>query len=223
MQLTNSNQFSQDARFQALVQWASQQLDTEVQLQPASSDASFRRYFRTQAVKNTTFILMDAPPERENSVAFVDVAERLRKVGVAVPEIKAVDLQQGFMLLEDLGGTTWLKALNESNGQEYFNAAIHTLLKMQQADTTGLPLYDEALLKFELNLFTEWYLGHHLQVQLPAALQADFQEASALLVDSALTQQQVFVHRDYMPRNLMVGEPHPRVIDFQDAVPAATI
>lgn len=218
MQPNNSNQSSQDARFDALTQWASEQLNEAVHLAPASSDASFRRYFRAQTQENTTFVLMDAPPERENSAAFVEVAERLQKVGVATPKIYGVDLAQGFMLLEDLGSNTWLQVLNQQNAQAHFSLAIDTLINMQQANTAGLPSYNAELLHFELSLFTDWYLAHHLQVQLPPALAKDFHTACDILVQSALAQTQVFVHRDYMPRNLMVGEPNPRVIDFQDAV-----
>lgn len=218
MQSNKSNQSSLDVRVNALTSWAAEQLGETVELTPASSDASFRRYFRTQTQKNTTFILMDAPPERENSAAFVNIAQRLQAVSVAVPTIYAVDLEQGFMLLEDLGASTWLAVLNQHNAETYFSAAIDALIQMQQADTAGLPVYDETLLNVELHLFTDWYLAHHLQVQLPSDLAADYQLACDLLVQSALAQKQVFVHRDYMPRNLMEGELNPRVIDFQDAV-----
>lgn len=218
MQPNKSNQPSQDARFDALTQWASEQLNEAVQLVPASSDASFRRYFRAQTQENTTFVLMDAPPERENSAAFLEVAERLQQVGVAAPKIYGVDLTQGFMLLEDLGRNTWLQALGLHNAETFFSLAIDALIQMQQAKTTGLPSYNAELLHLELSLFTDWYLAHHLQVQLPPALAKDYQVACELLVQSALAQPQVFVHRDYMPRNLMVGTPNPRVIDFQDAV-----
>src|SRR5699024_926810 len=218
MQPPNSNATLPDERLQMLTAWACAQLEEKVELTPASSDASFRRYFRVTTAKSTTFILMDAPPERENSAAFVKVADILHAAGVAVPAIHAVDLNKGFMLLEDLGGDTWLAALTNENATAWFSKAVDVLLQMQQAETEQLPLYDKALLQFELDLFTEWYLQRHLQRELPASLVADYQQACALLVDSALAQGQVFVHRDYMPRNLMVGEPNPRVIDFQDAV-----
>src|SRR5699024_9504826 len=214
----NSNANKQDERLQSLAQWASSQLQEKVELVSASSDASFRRYFRVTTAKGTTFILMDAPPERENSAAFVKVAALLRAVEVAVPHIHAVDLNKGFMLLEDLGSETWLSALTKNDARAWFSKAIDALLQMQQADADELPLYDEALLQFELDLFTDWYLQHHLQCELPAELAADYQYTCKLLIESALQQGQVFVHRDYMPRNLMVGEPNPRVIDFQDAV-----
>lgn len=209
---------SPSARFAALEKWAQEQLGEVVELTPASSDASFRRYFRVQTQKNTTFVLMDAPPERENSEAFVNVAALLSDVGVAVPQIHGVDFAQGFMLLEDLGSNTWLKVLNEENAAAHFSLAIDALLRMQQANTEELPKYDSALLQFELDLFTDWYLEHELQCQLPEELAAEYQQVCQLLINSALEQGQVFVHRDYMPRNLMVGEPNPRVIDFQDAV-----
>src|SRR5699024_4676399 len=127
--------------------------------------------------ENTTFVLMDAPPERENSAAFVEVAERLQKVGVATPKIYGVDLAQGFMLLEDLGSSTWLQTLNQQNAEAYFSLAIDALINMQQANTAGMPSYNAELLHFELRLFTDWYLAHHLHVQLPPVLAKDFDAA----------------------------------------------
>lgn len=218
MQPHNSNATPPDERLQALSEWACSQLEETVELVSASSDASFRRYFRVTTAKSTTFILMDAPPERENSAAFVKVAGFLQQAGVAVPEIHAVDLNKGFMLLEDLGSETWLAALTDENAAAWFSKAIDALLLVQQAETDRLPLYDRALLQFELDLFTDWYLARHLECELPAALAADYQAVCGLLIESALAQGQVFVHRDYMPRNLMVGTPNPRIIDFQDAV-----
>ncbi|MBZ2190076.1 phosphotransferase [Alcanivorax sp. JB21] len=210
-----------DARWLALTAWASQQLGQQVSLAPASADASFRRYFRCQAQRadgEQSLILMDAPPEQEDSRPFVDVAARLQRAGVAVPEIIAVDLQQGFMLLSDLGRQTWLEALNDDNAAAWFSEAIDTLIRVQQADAQGLPAYDEALLRRELGLFPEWYLGRHLGLAQDTALHAALSEVNDLLVARALAQPRVFVHRDFMPRNLMVSEPNPGVLDFQDAV-----
>ena len=210
-----------DVRLHTLTAWASAQLGQAVSLSPASADASFRRYFRCQAQRgglSQSLILMDAPPEQEDSRPFVDVAQRLRRAGVAVPEVIAVDLEQGFMLLSDLGRQTWLEALTVDNADAWFSDAMDTLMRVQQADVQGLPIYDEALLRRELNLFPEWYLGRHLGLAEDAALQAALAEVNDLLVARALAQPRVFVHRDFMPRNLMVSEPNPGVLDFQDAV-----
>ena len=210
-----------DARLRALTAWASQQLGQQVSPVPASADASFRRYFRCQVQRGDgvqSLILMDAPPEQEDSRPFVAVAARLQRAGVAVPEIIAVDLQQGFMLLSDLGRQTWLEALTDENADTWFSDAIDTLIRVQQADAQGLPAYDEALLRRELGLFPEWYLGRHLGLAEDTALHAALAEVNDLLVARALAQPRVFVHRDFMPRNLMVSEPNPGVLDFQDAV-----
>lgn len=207
----------QDTRKQALERWASQQLGEPVSGVPASADASFRRYFRFQ-LADRTVIGMDAPPEKEDSRPFVDVDRRLAAAGVHVPEVIAADLEQGFLLLGDMGTQTWLQVLTPENADEHFRRAIETLLHVQQADATGLPEYDEALLRRELELFPEWYLRKHLGRDVNAELRAELDRTFDLLVESALAQERVFVHRDFMPRNLMDSEPDPGVIDFQDAV-----
>jgi aminoglycoside/choline kinase family phosphotransferase len=149
----------------------------------------------------------------------VHVAQLLHAAGVHAPRIHAQDLAQGFLLLDDLGRTTYLDALNESNAQPLMRDAIAALVKWQLATRPGmLPPYDAALLRRELALFAEWYVGRHLGRALSAAQAAALESVSALLVDSALAQPSVYVHRDYMPRNLMVSEPNPGVLDFQDAV-----
>jgi len=163
-------------------------------------------------------ILMDAPPAQEDSAPFVDIAGRLARAGVAVPQILAVDLTQGFMALSDLGRETWLTALTPGNADAWFSQAIDTLITLQQADTGGLPVYDDALLRRELALFPDWYLARHLQTDEDRQLIAWLDTLNDQLVEAALAQRQVFVHRDYMPRNLMVSEPNPGVLDFQDAV-----
>lgn len=162
---------------------------------------------------------MDAPPEREDSRPFIDIAARLSRADINAPQVLGHDLEQGFLLLTDLGTKTFLDVLAEGNADALFSAAMKTLVQMQaRASTDGLPPYDTALLMRELNLYPEWYLGRHRGVTLSKAEITIWEQSCRLLIESALAQPQVFVHRDFMPRNLMVSEPMPGVIDFQDAV-----
>ncbi|WXL27926.1 phosphotransferase [Ectopseudomonas mendocina] len=187
-------------------------------LTSASSDASFRRYFRWQH-EQSSLIVMDAPPPQENCRPFVNVAELLAGAGLNVPQILAQDLERGFLLLNDLGRQTYLDVINSENADELFEDAIQALLALQQLPmTSALPIYDDALLRRELQLFPEWYVQRHLERELTAEQSAIWQRVSQLLIDSALAQPKVLVHRDYMPRNLMISEPNPGVLDFQDAV-----
>jgi hypothetical protein len=189
-----------------------------ISLKPASADASFRRYFRVVAGENS-WIAMDAPPGREDCRPFVHVAGLLRAAGVNAPRVEAQDTERGFLLLTDFGDTTYLSALNETNADRLFGDATDALVKWQLASRAKeLPSYDEALLRRECDLFPEWYVARHLGVTLSSAQQQGLSDAVTLLVQRALTQPRVYVHRDYMPRNLMVTEPNPGVIDFQDAV-----
>ena len=189
-----------------------------VSLTPASSDASFRRYFRWEAGQRS-FILMDAPPPQENCRPFVAIASLLAEAGVHVPDILAADLDQGFLLLSDLGRQTYLDVIDPSNADRLFQDAIEALLTFQaNAKPTTLPSYDEALLRRELQLFPEWYVGRHLGREFSADEQARWDRVCKVLIDSALAQPKVLVHRDYMPRNLMLSQPNPGVLDFQDAV-----
>ncbi|CAG0945810.1 MAG: N-acetylmuramate/N-acetylglucosamine kinase [Rhodocyclaceae bacterium] len=186
---------------------------------PASADASFRRYFRVGFDDGTTRIVMDAPPEHEDCRPFVRVAGLLRGAGVHAPEILAEDLARGLLLLTDLGSTTYLDALDASNADALFRDAIDALVKWQLASRPdALPPYDEALLRRELSLFPDWYVARHLGAPLTAAQQEALEGVQCLLLQNILAQPQVFVHRDYMPRNLMVSAPNPGVLDFQDAV-----
>jgi aminoglycoside/choline kinase family phosphotransferase len=187
-------------------------------LQPASADASYRRYFRAR-LEQESWIAMDAPPEREDCRPFVRVAALLRAASVNAPQVVAQDLERGFLLLTDLGDTTYLSALNPGNADRLFGDAIEALLKWQLASRAGvLPSYDAALLGRECGLFSEWYVVRHLAVTLSSAQQQSLAEMLALVIARALAQPAVYVHRDYMPRNLMVTDPNPGVIDFQDAV-----
>ena len=209
-----------DARLDALRRWlAAQFKDTTFTLVPASEDASFRRYFRARLADGRSYVAMDAPPGKEDCRPFVHVAKLLREAGVNAPEVHAQDLRQGFLLLSDLGTRTYLEVLDEHNAGELMRDATDTLLRWQLATRAGaLPPYDEALLRREMALFTEWYLGRHLGLQPSQAQLGDLQAIFGRLAASALAQPAVYVHRDYMPRNLMVCEPNPGVLDFQDAV-----
>lgn len=209
---------NQDARKQALDQWVSAYLGEPVTGQVASEDASFRRYFRYHH-GDTSLVAMDAPPERENSQPFIDVSQRLERAGVNVPQVIHHNLELGFLLLSDMGTQTWLAALNDSNADAWYQAAIDTLIQQQcQAETAGLPVYDEALLERELELFPQWYLFRHRRMHVTGELRQRLDRVFTLLIDTALAQPRVFVHRDFMPRNLMVSRRNPGVIDFQDAV-----
>ena len=162
---------------------------------------------------------MDAPPDQEDCRPFVLVARMLAEAGVHAPEVLAQDLDQGFLLLSDLGTRTYLQEINNTNAAALFADATDALLRWQLATRAGaLPPYDEALLRREMNLFPEWYVGRHLKRELSEAQKASLEKIFQLLVKSALAQPVVYVHRDYMPRNLMVCDPNPGVLDFQDAV-----
>ena len=207
-----------DPRKVALDQWVSTYLGASVAGEPASADASFRRYFRYQ-YGGRSLIVMDAPPAQEDCRPFIDVAQRLQRAGLHVPEIVHQDLDQGFLLLTDMGNETWLTALNENNADAWYSAAIDTLITQQlHTDVSGLPVYDEALLQRELELFPQWYLFRHREKVVTGELRQRLDRVFTVLIESSLAQPQVFVHRDYMPRNLMVSDPNPGVLDFQDAV-----
>ncbi len=219
----------EDVRLQQLSAWLDQQLPLlfhaegwgdvpPAELLPASSDASFRRYFRWQA-QGRSLILMDAPPPQEDCRPFVKVAGMLAETGVHVPRILAADLEQGFLLLDDLGRQTYLEVIDAENADALFEDAFQALLALQQRSLDApMPAYDDALLRRELQLFPDWYLTRHLGIELAGEQLAAWERTCDLLVASALAQPRVLVHRDYMPRNLMLSTPNPGVLDFQDAV-----
>jgi aminoglycoside/choline kinase family phosphotransferase len=209
-----------DTRREALSGWLAAQLRAaRFSLEPASEDASFRRYWRARLEDGRTFVVMDAPPDKEDCRPFARVAGLLRAAGVHAPEVFAQDHGLGFLLLADLGTTTYLAALNEDNAARLFADATEALVRWQLATRQGeLPSYDEPLLRREMNLFPEWYIAQHLKIDLSLDQKRSLENIFALLVKSALAQPVVYVHRDYMPRNLMVCEPNPGVLDFQDAV-----
>lgn len=206
-----------DLRLQQLTDWV-QSERPHANLQVASADASFRRYFRVTEGSNS-WIAMDAPPEKETLEPFIDITERLIQASVNAPKIYQQSLEQGFLLLGDLGDTPYLSALNDKQADALYGDAFKALLQIQMADTSNLPVYDEALLQQEMNLMPEWFLSKHLGVSLSNQEQSDLQSVFELLIKTALDQPQVFVHRDYHSRNLMVTtSENPGVIDYQDAV-----
>ena len=209
-----------DNRRAALECWLSAQLrGAPFSLTPASEDASFRRYFRATLDDGATFVAMDAPPEKEDCRPFVHVARLLHDAGVHAPRVHAEDHGQGFLLLTDLGTRTYLQELSAGDPAQLFADATDALIRWQLATRPReLPPYDEALLRREMQLFPDWYVAKHLAVALTPAQQHDLEQIFALLVKSALAQAKVYVHRDYMPRNLMLSDPNPGVLDFQDAV-----
>ena len=216
-----------DERLAALRQWlagiAGQHAIDVDSLVAASADASFRRYFRVTA-QGATAIVMDAPPDRENSAAFVHVAGLMADAGLHVPRVLEQDLGQGFLLLTDLGTRTYLSVLDPADPQAaspLMLDAIDALIAWQCASRPGvLPDYDDALLRRELALFPDWYVDRHLGLTLDDAQRQVLATAFDAIVANNLAEARTYVHRDYMPRNLMVGPAgsNPGVLDFQDAV-----
>ena len=208
-------------REEKLLAWLHAQTGENHELVPASSDASFRRYFRIHT-DGTTRVVMDAPPPQEDCQPFVHVANLLHVAGMNAPEVIATDIEDGFLILSDLGTTTYLDVLNEDNVDRLYGDAIGALAQLQaciEPASAGLPSYDAGLLNVELSLFKDWYLQKHLGMTLDAAQEGILATTNKLLVESALAQTQVCVHRDYHSRNLMFTEQHnPGVLDFQDAV-----
>jgi len=193
--------------------------DEKFSLVPASADASFRRYFRVTFTDGRTRIVMDAPPSHEDCKPFIHVAHLFEHAGTHVPHVYGQSLKQGFLLLSDLGNTTYLQALTPDNARQLYSDAIDALIKIQLASKPNeLPPYDEAMLRRELNLFPEWYVAKHLNVTLSDKQSAKLEEVSQRILANNLAQPCVYVHRDYHSRNLMLTDPNPGILDFQDAV-----
>jgi len=190
-------------------------------LAPASADASFRRYLRIRGPEGS-MIVMDAPPPMEEVGPFIDVAGRLRAAGLNAPAVHAADEQHGFLLLADLGTRLYLEAFGQGGAHEadrLMRDATRALVQWQRhGDARGLPAYDEGLLRAEMALFTDWCVAREYGQQWGEAQLKAWDRVTAALVHSALAQPQVAVHRDWMPRNLMVCDDNPGVLDFQDAV-----
>jgi len=206
-------------RMQMLERWVSQALDGAGELEPASSDASMRRYWRLRQA-GRSLIAMDAPPESGSLEAFVRLAAAFRARGLNTPEVLAADPVQGFALLTDLGSRRYLDVLDAGNADRYYGDAIAALVRLQAADPVpGLPEYDAAFLRRELALFDEWLLAGLLGLQPSAEQRVMLDRVRDLLVANVLQQPQVCVHRDFHSRNLMVtATASPGVLDFQDAV-----
>ena len=189
----------------------------------ASADASFRRYLRIDAQgPAATRIVMDAPPDKENSAPFVQIAQLLREAGVTAPQVLEWDRDNGFLLLDDLGTQTMLDVIDREHpdaNRPRYEQAIDALIRWQLASRPGvLPPYDEALLQRELALFPQWYLGQHRGVAIEGKLAETLASTFALIVETNLASASVYVHRDFMPRNLMIRHEQMAVLDFQDAV-----
>ncbi len=212
-------------RAAARLAFAQAALSRCVRLAPASSDASFRSYWRATDEDGATHVIMDAPPALENCAAFIDISARLNAAGLLVPTVLAKDLEQGFLLLPDLGTRTLLPELNEASVEPHYQAAMAAILQMQlHTELAGLPNYDAPRLDAEMELFPEWFLKRHLGIT-PSCEDFDIIEATMMqLRNLALTQPKVFVHRDFHSRNLMlansanVAAQRLAVLDFQDAV-----
>ena len=216
-----------DTRLDLLKAWLNKLNVVDVaSLRPASADASFRRYFRAdvlpeqQSALGPTLIVMDAPPERENVLGYVKLDEMLSHAGVTVPRIVATDYEAGLMLLSDLGNTTYLSVLDHDNASTMYAEALEALVKFQMTSQPGvLPEYDRAFLLRELNLFPEWYIGQHLKATLTEKQAAELQAVFDAILANVTAQAQVYVHRDFHSRNLMVVDAgNPGVLDFQDAL-----
>lgn len=207
-----------------MLEWLASLPEFQLNIQtvrPASADASFRRYFRVDS-HNMSYIVMDAPPDKENIEPYIHVADVFGKSGVAVPEILAKNIKNGFLLLSDLGATTYLNGLNDESANRLYLEAIDALIRIQSISQPEiLPEYDRAVLLRELNLFPEWYIGKHLNYPMSEKQSAELDRVFNLILANNLSQPQVYVHRDYHSRNLMYlgqNENNPGILDFQDAL-----
>lgn len=219
---------AKDARLRLVHQWLEKVMPMgHNNIAPASADASFRRYFRVEPalpesthVDEPALIVMDAPPDKEDIRPWLDIAHRLRAAGLHAPAVIASDADLGLVLMEDLGGRTLLAELNPENVDAYYSSCMDALFAMQtQASSEGLPIYNENRLLTELELFPRWFLHRHLGYQPDCEAWSGLEDVFRLLINQALAQPKVFVHRDYHSRNLMLNEKDDlAIIDFQDAV-----
>ncbi len=222
MSITAQN--TSDSRMASLLEWLASlpefHLDTQT-VRPASSDASFRRYFRVDSPTGS-YVVMDAPPDKEKVEPFIRIAGIFGQSGVSVPGVLAKNIEKGFLLLSDLGVITYLNELNDETANRLYLDAINALISIQSISQPDvLPEYDRAVLLRELNLFPEWYIGKHLNVQVSGKQSAELEKVFNLILANNLSQPQVYVHRDYHSRNLMyLGKDgnNPGILDFQDAL-----
>lgn len=210
---------AQQTRVEQLKRWLFDIRGEPTTLQAASVDASFRRYFRV-SLKTKSYIVMDAPPLNNKNEEFIALAKSLNNAGVNTPTVLEVDLQNGFILMEDLGDTQYLDSLNHENADALYSAAVVTLGKIQQAShSQALPTYDSAFLNLEMRLLPEWYFAKHRGLTLSDEQSRILESVFSLCTESALEQPLCFVHRDFHSRNLMLTSTNsPGVLDFQDAV-----
>ncbi|GIT34513.1 MAG: hypothetical protein Ct9H300mP4_08320 [Gammaproteobacteria bacterium] len=203
---------NQDHRYKDLENWLSNSIDKPIKsIAPASTDASFRRYFRVFVDNQNTYIAVDAPPEYEDSVKFVKIASLMQAMGIIVPKIIATNLQEGFLLIGDLGKETMLNAIHrqETKAQEFYGEAIEILFNIQtngSSHVEGLPLYSKELLMDEMRLFVDWFCLRHLKIGPEIINDYGFEEIFEQLSVYALDQNQVFVHRDFHSRNILMSE-----------------
>ncbi len=213
----------QDARLALIHEWLTRDLRLRpVSIEPASSDASFRRYFRA-SVAGRTFVVMDAPPDKEDVRPYLKVTQLLERTGVHVPHVHESDVTRGLLLLEDLGGTHYLSRLNAGDdADQLYGDAFAALADIQVRGQEGareLAPYDREPLARELALMPEWFCKSHLRLSMTSGQQQTIAQAFEFLIREALAQPTVFVHRDYHSRNLMVlADRNPGVLDFQDAL-----
>lgn len=208
-----------DSRLEALQGWIKNTVQwPNASIEVASADASFRRYFRVTHTNKTT-IAMDAPPEKEDTQPFIDMTQRLRETGVHAPEIIAQDVEQGFLLLEDLGSIDYLDVLNNDTANTLYNDALQALITLQKTNRDNLPHYDKTLLESEMSLMPEWFLSTHLDLNLEESQQGIIAHTLNALSEAIAPQTTGFVHRDYHSRNLLqTTHNNPGIIDYQDAV-----
>lgn len=210
-----------DKRKQQLVEWLQQLNIKPSSVEPASADASFRRYFRISTGAET-YVVMDAPPAQEDTRPFINIARKFRRIGLNVPEIIEQDTENGFLLLGDLGNRTYLNELNVGNVERLYGDAMGALIVLQVGtydEPDFLPAYSKQLLLDEMALFRDWLLLRHLGLSLTDEQERLLEDSFELLVNNALQQPLVWVHRDYHSRNLMRTDRHnPGILDFQDAV-----
>jgi aminoglycoside/choline kinase family phosphotransferase len=207
-------------RYELLIQWAEGFFDDEFTIEPASNDASFRRYYRVKT-NNKSLIAMDAPPEKEDITSFLTIAKKLHQDGIRVPNFHEINTKLGFILMEDFGSTTYGDAFNKRDPQDLYKLAISTIVKIQKnCIHKDIPNFTSGLLLNEMSLFEEWYLNNYKKITLNSSEKNDLSKIFNIIVKSNINQQQCFVHRDFHCRNLMLinGEVGPGIIDFQDAV-----